>query len=83
MRQPTQLGHGVPESDASLGPAVATVAVVLAALIASLFPLVAAAAGGATVALAARRFLPALRTRFGGRRRRRVCLPGTRACLEV
>jgi len=83
MRQPTQLGHGVPESDASIGPAVAVVAVVLAALLASLFPLVAAAAGGGAVALAARRLLPAARTRFVGRRPRRLCLPGTRACVEV
>ncbi|WP_348608331.1 hypothetical protein [Halobaculum rarum] len=82
MRQPTQLGHGVPEPDASIGPAVAVVAVVLAALLASLFPLVAAAAGGATVALAARRLLPVAREQFVGRQRR-VCLPGTRACVAV
>ncbi|QZP38676.1 hypothetical protein [Halobaculum magnesiiphilum] len=84
MRRPTHGGRGVPETDVSVGPTAAAAALALATFLAYAFPPVATAAVGAAVALAGRRLVRAIRARAAGdRRRRRLCLPGTRACVEV
>ncbi|MFC6786171.1 hypothetical protein ACFQFH_09805 [Halobaculum halobium] len=83
MRRPAHGRQGVPEPDASIGPTVALGVLALAAVFASAVPLVAAGAAGAAVALAGRRLLPVARAWAQRRRRQRLCLPGTRACVEV
>lgn len=68
MRQPTHLGHGVPETDTSLGPAFVAAAVVLAALLAFTFPLAAAVLGGALAVTAVRSLRRAVESRASRRR---------------
>ncbi|MFC7096590.1 hypothetical protein [Halobaculum marinum] len=68
MSQPTRLGHGVPETDAPLAPTFLAAALVLAALLSTLSPLVAAAVGGALVATVGWSLRRALRERTRGAR---------------
>ncbi|WP_073307526.1 hypothetical protein [Halobaculum gomorrense] len=84
MRRPLHGDRGVPDpDDVSVGPTVAVSVAALATFVAFAFPLVGAALAGAVAAAVGRTVLAGAWSRLGRRRRRRVCLPGTRACVEV
>jgi len=83
MRRPVYGGRSVPETDGSVGPAVATGLIAAAAFLAVAFPLFGAAVAGGVAVAVGRRLLSTLRTRLSRRRGRRLCLPGTRICVVV
>jgi len=83
MRRPLYGGRGVPDTDVSAGPTAAVALLAVTALLAAAVPLVAAAVTGGVAVAVGRRLPVTLRSRLSGRRGRRLCLPGTRACLEI